>query len=153
MSPCIDAHVHIYDNGFWPAKWFDYVAEKWAHGHEDRLPEDIRMSIEPGMADSDGLRLVEQMNQAGVDSSVILNVDWELGMGGEASVSLDDIHKHFHALSVRHPGRLHLFAGIDPRRHEALDLLTRAFDHHGALGLKLYPPVGFHPYDQVALPL
>jgi predicted TIM-barrel fold metal-dependent hydrolase len=145
--------VHLYDHGYWPSNWFDFVASKWAHQDPDRKPSDIRDAIEPGMADSDGSRMLEHMNLAGIDFALILNVDWELGMNGQAVVSIDEVHRRYQQLVVEHPDRLAYFAGVDPRRPDALPILLRAFDEYSARGLKLYPPVGFYPYEDVVRPL
>lgn len=153
MSRCVDAHVHLYEEGFWPPKWFDYVARQWAHERSDRDWTDIRDGIETGLADPGGQRLIEQMDQAGVDTSILLNVDWELGMESRPGVSVGEVHARYGQLARASNGRLVAFAGVDPRRADALSLLEQACDGHGMAGLKLYPPVGFYPYDEIVNPL
>lgn len=153
MSRCVDAHVHLYEQGFWPPRWFDYVAAQWAHGHPDRSPADIRDRVEAGLADPHGERLISQMDEGGVDTSVLLAVDWELGMESRPPVSADELHARYGEMVRASGGRLVAFAGVDPRRPDALALLDRACDTHGMAGLKLYPPAGFYPYDEIVNPL
>lgn len=153
MTIRVDAHVHLYDDGFWPSNWFDYVAASWARRSPDRRPSDIREHIEAGMADPDGSRMLDHLDAAGVDLAVILNVDWELGMEGRAATPVDEVHRRYQKLVVAHPGRLAYFAGVDPRRPDALEILVRAHEQYGASGLKLYPPAGFYPYEEAAFPL
>ena len=59
------------------------------------------------------------------------------------------------ALQHAHPGKVFPFIGVDPRRPRVLDFLTTGataagapiLSHHGPFyGVKVYPPLGFHPY-------
>ena len=64
-SLIIDAHVHILDEGFWPAQWFDWVAYSWARSKPPyRDPAVIRPRIESGLTDPDGSRMVADMDAA-----------------------------------------------------------------------------------------
>jgi predicted TIM-barrel fold metal-dependent hydrolase len=93
MPVRIDAHVHVYNKGYWPGRWFNYVAEQWAAKHPGRSPSDIRDRIEPGLVDPGAVNLVRQMDQVGIDRAVILTVDWELGMGEPADVPIEKIRR------------------------------------------------------------
>ncbi|MQA81646.1 MAG: amidohydrolase family protein [Streptosporangiales bacterium] len=150
----VDAHVHVYDEGFWPARWFDSVAHRWAHQPlERRDPEIVRPRIESGMADPDGSNLIAQMDTAGIDKAVILTLDWELGIGEPSKVSIEQIHERYHNMVELHGDRLVAFAGIDPRRDNAVELLEWAVQRLDMRGLKVYPPAGFYPYDTRLYPL
>lgn len=153
MPVRIDAHVHVYDYGYWPARWFDYVALKWADGHDDRSPSDIRPHIEDGLVDPGAERLIQQMDEVGVDRAVILTVDWELGMEQAAPVPIQKIHANCEALRRRTEGRVLSFAGIDPRREGAASMLAEIVGRSAVSGLKLYPPTGFYPYEHIVDPL
>lgn len=153
MSRCVDAHVHLYEEGFWPPAWFDYVARQWAHSRPGRDQADIRGRIEGGLADPAGAHLIEQMDQAGIDTAVLLTVDWELGMESCPAVPVSEVHARYAELALASNGRLVAFAGVDPRRPDALALAEQAFDVHGLAGLKLYPPAGFYPYEEIVEPL
>jgi predicted TIM-barrel fold metal-dependent hydrolase len=152
MTERIDAHVHVYDSGHWPARWFDFVAEKWAAAAPGRSPGDIRGGIEAGLADPGAQNLLAQMDEIGLDRSVIFGLDWELGMGQQASVPTEQVHEEYAEMSAASGGRILYFAGVDPRRPNAAELLAGLLER-GARGLKLYPPVGFHVYDEVVEPL
>lgn len=149
----IDSHVHLYDVGFWSPCWFDYVAEGWASSDDDRQPEHVRGRIEPGMADPDGTRLLAQMTAAGIDASVVLTLDWELGFPEATPVSIEEIHARYARAAAASEGRLRIFAGVDPRRPNAVEIFETAIREYGMCGLKLYPPTGFHAYDPVVYPL
>lgn len=92
------------------------------------------------------------MRQAGVGAVVCLALDWEIGLGA-SDVPLGDVHAYYGRLQQEHPGRFFAVAAVDPRRSDAAALLASAFDDHGLIGLKLYPPRGYQPGDDVCVPL
>jgi predicted TIM-barrel fold metal-dependent hydrolase len=49
------------------------------------------------------------------------------------------VHEEVLAICRRSQSRLLGFAGIDPRRPNAIELVARSFDQWGAVGLKLHP--------------
>lgn len=150
----VDTHVHVYDHGFWASRWFDNVAYRWAKTPPtDRDPGIIRPRVEPGMADPDGNGLVRNMDAAGIDVAVILPLDWELGFRQKSAVSIEEQHERYARMVAAHGGRLICFAGIDPQRPDAVQLLEWAVQKLGMRGLKLYPPTGFYPYDERVYPL
>jgi len=150
----IDAHLHHYDEGFYPGRWLDFVAYRWGmrnHPHRDSAL--IRDKIEDGMKDPDGDRMIEHMDAAGVDIGILHPLDWELGFRDEAPVSIKRMHEIVASVSARHAGRFIAFAGLDPRRPDAVELFDWAVEHLGMGGLKLYPSAGFYPYDRIVYPL
>jgi predicted TIM-barrel fold metal-dependent hydrolase len=154
MALVVDAHLHLYDTGFWAPRWFDNVAYRWAcTPPEDRDPAVIRPRIEPGMADPDGDQMVAHLDAARVDLGIVLALDWELGMRQKPAVTIEEIHQRYAQVVKRHGGRLIAFAGIDPQRPDAVSLLEWTVRELGMRGLKLYPPTGFYPYDERVYPL
>ena len=152
MGVCIDGHVHVVEEGFWPQRWFDFAAEQWAHRGPNRQAGDIRDKIETGLVDPGAERLLQQMDAAAIDNAVIFAVDWALGMDSDPAVPIEQIHRRY-AEIVASNDRLFAFAGVDPRRPDAHDVVKEALDIHGFKGLKLYPPTGFFPHDEVVTPL
>src|SRR5262245_691486 len=64
---------------------------------------------------------------------------------------------------IRRPGRaIHGFVGFDPWRYlqevedrtpdDSFTVMKRAIEERGFVGVKLYPPMGFQPYDNASLP-
>jgi predicted TIM-barrel fold metal-dependent hydrolase len=153
VTLCVDAHVHVYEQGDWPPRWFDYAAQQWAGRGPDRLPEHVRPKMEDGLADPGAVRLLSQMTTAGVDVSVLLAVDWELGMDSRPGNDIREVHERYGRLMRDSGGRIVAFAGVDPRRPDALGIFEEARDRHGLRGLKLYPPAGFYAYDEAVQPL
>jgi predicted TIM-barrel fold metal-dependent hydrolase len=146
MSMTIDAHVHLVERGFWPPKWFDFAAHQWVNRAPGRKPEDIREKIEDGLVDPGGERLLEQLAVAGIDHAVIFMVDWALGMESEPAIHLTDQHQRIADVVATSNGKLSAFAGVDPRRPDALTIVETALETQDMRGLKFYPPAGFYPY-------
>ena len=48
-------------------------------------------------------------------------------------------------VAARHPGRLMPFIMFDPRRRSAGELVIKALEQLGFLGVKMYPALGHHP--------
>ncbi len=144
----IDTHTHLLDTGHWPDQWWDWVARDWAHRAPGRDPSSIRHRIEAGLIDPDGTRMVSRMDEAGVDASVLLPIDW--GPDFTGTLPITTVVDQALALSSAHSGRLIPFAGIDPRRDGALDLVRDWLDR-GVRGLKLYPGCGWDPTSTVAM--
>lgn len=152
--PAIDAHVHCQNWGFYPKRWHEISAERWAQRTiPPRDPKDIIAKIEPGLVDPDGSILIHEMDQAGIDAAVCLTLDWQVVVHDFSGPSIADIMRHYGDLTKKYPGRFYAFAGIDPRRVDAVHLLDQAVTEWGLIGLKLYPPVGFAPSDAICWPL
>jgi predicted TIM-barrel fold metal-dependent hydrolase len=147
----IDTHVHILDAGFWPDEWFDWVALQWASQEPGRVAEAVRPRIEPGLLDGDASLMLADMDTAGVDLAVILPLDW--GPTFTAHVSIEEVNEHAARLAELHSDRLIAFAGVDPRRPGAAELVSSHLASGRAKGVKLYPPAGFDPFDECVHPI
>lgn len=89
-------------------------------------------------------RMIEKMDEAGIDVTVAVNVD---------NISIrqftpEIMHKQNRLLGEavkRHPGRIIGLAGIDPRRPEASDMIRACIEEFGLRGVKYHPDHGFDP--------
>ncbi|MDQ7909916.1 amidohydrolase family protein [Phytohabitans sp. ZYX-F-186] len=144
----IDCHTHVLDAGFWPREWFDHVAADWAGRAPGRRPEMVRDKVEPGLLDPDGDRMVAAMDRAGVAAAVVLPWDW--GPDFHARASVQRVNEHALAVAARHRGRIIPFAGVDPRRPGAAELVERFLRDGPAYGVKLYPACGWDPAGPAA---
>lgn len=149
----IDSHVHAFAAGYFPPEWYDARARDWAgRSGEDRDPAAIRDRIEPGMCDPDARLLLEDMTAAGIDRAICVGLDPWPALGRAPNDGR--AHLRMQADIIQHAGdRLIGFAGIDPRRDDATDLLRWAVEELGFRGLKLYPPHGYYPHDDVCWPM
>jgi predicted TIM-barrel fold metal-dependent hydrolase len=104
------------------------------------------------LQDRDGDRLVAEMDSAGIEQAAVLVPDFTYALR-EPNHTIEDLLKHHHRVALRHPGRLVMFAGVDPRwGRDGLALFERAVVEWGFRGLKLYPPCGYDPSDEMLFP-
>jgi hypothetical protein len=81
--------------------------------------------------------IVREMDEAGVDKSVIVAMDLSSAYG-TVLVTNDDVAR----MAQMHPGRFIPFASVDPTLgYRAVEELVRAVEVLGCKGLKLVPPV------------
>lgn len=99
-----------------------------------------------------GREIIADMNEAGVDLSVLLLADYALRLG-DSVFSVEGENRVQIELVRRYKDRLLPFFGIDPRRPNAAELFEKAITEWGVRGLKLHPTVGYYPYDEVCHPL
>ena len=95
--------------------------------------------------DPTGDRLVADMDAAGIERSVVFVLDFALHGGVDDGVSLERRYELFAAAVSRHPDRLVLYGGIDPRRPDAAAFVRRAEHEFGIRGVKIWPPAGRCP--------
>ena len=149
----VDAHVHLFGPGYFPPAWHAITARRWSVAVlPPRDPQEILPHIERGLVDPDGSLLMEEFDRAGVDAGICLTLDWGLAVNDDSGVSAEDMMRHYAELQENLGGRFYAIAGVDPRRPGALDLYERAIREWGLKGLKLYPPCGYYPYDEVCFP-
>jgi predicted TIM-barrel fold metal-dependent hydrolase len=92
-------------------------------------------------SDIKGDKLIKRMDEAGIDFTVVCVVD-------DNDVHSDEIqhsNKSVSDIANKYPERLTAFAGIDPRRPDALDMLKQCFEEYGMTGLKYHPDFGYDP--------
>ena len=153
----IDVHRHIWDTDWFPPGHRMGFATRAA---KRRLPERDPMEILPrvgqGVYDPDGSMTIRDMDDLGIDVSVLLVMDWGMhylrrGMA-DSPMHPREINKKISEIAKKYPDRLQWFFGIDPRRDGALDAFKTAVKEWGAKGMKVYPPYGFYANDNAMLP-
>ena len=120
----IDIHCHLWDGNIPSKSWWDTFI-KVSASLSGRPEEKVRERM-PGWLDPTGDLLVSDMDEAGIDKSVILPIDYVTGGGVGDVASLEEQHRMYARAAEGHPDRLIAFAGIDPRRPEAVSFLERA---------------------------
>jgi predicted TIM-barrel fold metal-dependent hydrolase len=152
--PAIDAHVHCQSWGYYPPRWHEASALRWAHRTvPPRDPADVIGRIEEGLVDPDGTILMNELDEAGIDACVCLTLDWSVLLNDYRGAQPAEMMEHYGELTQKHRGRFFAFAGADPRRPDAVHLLERAVKEWGLIGLKIYPSTGFAPNDPICWPM
>lgn len=145
----IDAHCHVWtweviSNNYWN-ELADIGVDFFRRNKLGDITRDVaKAAILDGMMDTDGSKLIASMDNAGVDMTFIMAIDWGLGVG-EAKMSVDEINKFYGSIARRYPDRVVAFAGVDPRRPGAAEIFERAVNDYGCRGLKFHPTSGFYP--------
>jgi predicted TIM-barrel fold metal-dependent hydrolase len=137
----IDIHSHLFHPKWYPAAFGVSLVRDFAARTRDAgrsVPANIKDTLFRLLADDKGVTTVKTMDKVGIARRVILVIDWGPALG-EPSTSIREVHREILAVCNAFPDRLVGFAGIDPRRAEATDLLRWAFDDLHAAGLKLHP--------------
>jgi len=146
-----DIHANLYHPKWYPQKFRDSLIRDFTR-RQQAAGRNIEMSRAEKMLDSlliddDGTRTIKLMDKVGFDKKYIMIMDWGLALG-EANRSISQINKDILGICARFPDRIKGFAGIDPRREDATNILRRAIDEWGAIGLKLHPTTGWRMSDE-----
>jgi hypothetical protein len=138
----IDSHCHIWEEKLISAE-MRKIIEAVSARFKPLYPEQIKKgTIE---------RLLAEMDEAGIDKTVLLALD--AGLAFRSEITMRDYNDYVAEIVKRYPDRIVGFAGIDPRRgKEALVELERCVEK-GLKGLKLWTLTGFYPDDENYYPL
>lgn len=154
----IDFHYHFHPRPMDEAAltaWARRMAASYGEGGRNGLPKTpaellprLRSLDAP---DPDGSRLLARMDEAGIDLTVVLVNDRRADFADEEAVLA--ANRTCADWVKQHPGRLIAFAGVDPRRKNAPDLLRRCIEDYGMRGLKWHPDHGYYPNSPEAYTL
>jgi predicted TIM-barrel fold metal-dependent hydrolase len=138
----IDVHAHLYH-----PDWYPYLFQRQlaihSLGRRKRSVDEGAIARELGqlndvLTDRDGSICLHVMDKVGIEKRVVHVIDWGLELG-EPVTAIHDVHKAVLAVCRTHSDRLIGFAGVDPRRKDAVWLVRWAVEEMGAAGLKLHP--------------
>jgi uncharacterized protein len=114
----------------------------------ERSVEDIKRAILSYGPDPNGEKLLQRMDQTGIDVTVLCETDnINLGLSNEEILSNNRICANIAAGSH---GKIIALAGIDPRRKEATKLFRVCIEDYGMRGLKWHCDAGFPPNGEEA---
>lgn len=130
----LDAHSHLFHTTWYPTAFRRQLQSSLGAA----ATQSARSALLRAMSDESGISTLHSMDLAGIDRRIVLILDWGLELG-EPELTIREIHEAILGVCRRAPERLYGFAGVDPRRSGAVELLSWALDVHGARGLKLHP--------------
>jgi uncharacterized protein len=147
-----DYHAHLYHPDWYPRRFNDYLVTDFLRRRSSATPTAAQLAtatqaVTRMLADRSGEATLRVMDHVGIDRRVLLIVDWGVELG-EAAMDLAAVHREVLGLCRRSNGRLVGFAGVDPRRADALTIMREAFDDLGARGLKLHPTGAYSLLDE-----
>jgi predicted TIM-barrel fold metal-dependent hydrolase len=140
----IDAHTHLYSGRLTADYWLSCMA-RYGSAISGRSSEYVRQKIETGWFDETGDLLIADMDEAGIDRSIVFVLDMGLYNGVDDDVALSERYAAVAKIVANHPGRLSLVGGVDPRRPDAATFVRRAVETWGISGVKIWPPAGCKP--------
>lgn len=153
----IDAHAHLWFEDCLPTAFWDGMAHrvctvrKRTRG-ESLTIDAVKKTMFPAYWDKDGSVLIKEMNEAGIDKTIITVLDLGIELG-EAKLPIEKINEIYAEVASRYPDRIIAYFGVDPRRKGAVELLERAVRQWEMKGLKLDPAAGYYPNDALCYPL
>jgi len=84
---------------------------------------------------------------------VVLPMDMELMNTGKVKESIAVQHAQLAELRDKYPELVIPFAAADARHDDVVEKTKRLIEEQGFRGIKLYPPIGYHPNDPALRPL
>ncbi|MFW9823530.1 MAG: amidohydrolase family protein [Candidatus Thorarchaeota archaeon] len=103
-------------------------------------------------SDITGEKLIKWMDEAGIDFTCVNTVD-NVDNKALTSQIAQAINKAIADIANKYPDRLMAFAGVDPRRENALDMLKQCFEEFGMKGLKYHCDSGYAPNSPESIKL
>jgi len=152
----IDAHVHLTRPGYVRRKFLcgnsRMASSLYNRVHKTNITPDDYIEMVREKIDPTGEKLIEAMDEAGIDKSVIFGVDWAYGVTGEPKVRNREQNKYLAEYAKEYEGRFIPLAALDPRRPDVIRQATEAIEEWGMKGFKLMPSAGFKPNDPLCFP-
>ena len=145
----IDVHRHMVAKGMVQGDYIRGASDSFsrmyrrAYGVDMDKKAFIDTVVRPLM-DPEADKMIEEMDEAGVDKSVIFGVDYGL-LFGEAPLHIFEQNRIYANVAKKHEGRLIPLIAIDPRRKGALRHCKEAYHDWGMKGFKLHAGVGYLP--------
>lgn len=138
MGIVVDVHTHLFESiAFFPKIWWDElcVFKRAAMGDEAFVKWEKAFN-EMGRTDA----LIADMDEAGVDVSVAMPLDYGVMCRQEPEISIWEANKYVADAQAKYPDRIVGFVGVDPLRgQEAIKLLETGVKEWGLKGVKVYP--------------
>jgi len=152
----IDAHVHIPSGRYLPGSFTSPIIDNITAATRKYAPSIKRETIEhqykKNLEDHECDNLIIEMNKANVEKTILMLPDFTYRLTDLESDIEEMIEQHIRVLD-KYPGRFFLFAGVDPRwKDRGLSIFTKYLEKGKIHGLKVYPPCGYYPNDEILKP-
>lgn len=130
----IDVHTHIFESlEAFPERWLDELYRAWETSTGREAAERRKAALDGSVK-----ALIEAMDEAGVDKSVALPLDFGFMCQQEPKISIWRINEYVAEAQASYPNRIIGFVGVDPLRKDAVQVLDKGVKEWGLKGLKLY---------------
>jgi len=150
MTRIVDVHSHLWAEDWLPERFWDAFVDIAVRENEKKGetvdPDRIRGSYLPTYWDPTGEKLLERMDEAGIDHQVVFGVDFGLALG-EPETPIREVNRTLADFRDDNSDRISVLATVDPRRTDAARHVETAIADWGMDGLKLHPTAGFYHHD------
>jgi predicted TIM-barrel fold metal-dependent hydrolase len=136
----IDMHVHMFEEKMWPKQLLDKFLE-----HKRRILTEEEYKSYKMEARTE--TLIKEMDEAGVDVSVCLPIDFAFMCHQEPEISIWKANEYVAEAQGKYPDRIVGFVGVDPQRPNAVEILERGIKELGLKGVKIFPG-NFYPSEE-----
>lgn len=156
LENVIDAQVYVASLDFVPSGFIDSISQGlqlWMQAQGVEYNENrIKALCSSYFDDPQCDKLVKQMDEAGIDKSVLMLPDFTYRFS-DSVLNMDQMIAGIKLILKRHPGRFYYWLGIDPRwGKKGLERFEAEVATGLVKGMKLYPPCGFSPSDEAMYP-
>lgn len=150
----ISTHGHITHKNCSSDKFYEYYANLISKAM-NLSKEVIYEKVLPLIYACNAEAHVQAMEEAGIDKSLIMAVDWGMNSDvGEAKWSIEEINEWVAKEAEQYPDKLYTLCAVDPRRGEkAVKLVEKAVTEWCMKGVKFHPTAGYYPDDPAFFPL
>lgn len=152
----INFHEHLFNREWLPQEFWDGMVRRTVavrkRAGQIVDPEEVRQNMFAHFEDPTGDVLVKEMDEAGIDLTMIMPLDLGIEFG-ELKISIEGKNKSIADIARKRPRRIQGFFGVDPRREHCVELFEKAVREWGMKGLKLDPAAGYYPHDRMVYPL
>lgn len=148
----IDMHAHISDQRLFSPYFLEGVKNELLKSLDGVMDASKSSSLidrlmKKKMNDIDCKELMNQMDDAGIEKTILLIADFGYGTD-EEKLSINLLYDSYYAVLRKNPEKFVVFGGADPRRgKQGIDLFEKGIQKYGFKGLKLYPPCGYELND------
>lgn len=128
----IDIHTHPYESWkVFPQAYLDQIYRfKKAQMGEKAAKERLLLDGSVGA-------LVKEMDEAGVDKSVLAPLDYSVLLQQEPETSIWRANEYIAESQAKYPDRCIGFVGVDPLRKDAIQILEKGIKEWGLKGVKI----------------
>lgn len=152
----IDGHTHVASSRYVSMEFFEGIVDNMVEqAHLSPVPLSrarLMDSLLTIYQDHDASIQVREMDKLGVEKAVLLLPDFTFALKRN-ELTIEEMYLEHRTILERYPGRFEVFAGVDPRwGKDGFDLFVKGIEQYGFRGLKLYPPCGYRPDDDILTP-
>jgi len=131
------------------------VVQHFDRGRRSRLARYAKiLQVSFGLSQEDVFKKVRNFYPRGT-RFVVLPMDMEHMGAGRVTKLIGEQHAELKELRERDEYRELVipFAAVDARQENVVEKTKHLLENDGFRGIKLYPPIGYHPYDPALRPL